>query len=434
MSGSRIPGEITDFFAGEPGKSLLIKGPPGGGKTIFALTLLLDTRRNGIYLSTRVDPESLYSHIGWLRNSLPAENIVDATQSERQKMGTGLAIRPLKYTDVPDFLKGVYLRTERLERPLVIIDSWDAVVAHTGFSETREREKLEHNLSDFSRKTATDIIFIAEYTEQRALDYLVDGIIVSEKSTYDDRRIRTVTLEKLRGQAIRQPRYLVSLAGGMFRAFPAFQGWVEGRFSNLSHLPDVAPGHLSTGIKDLDAMINGYGSFNICYGDHAAYDLLLLPFIMNSLSLDRTLVMLPSQQSLLRKISHGASEDLLKKIKALSKDSANALAKNIVQITADTGGSPPVCFLSLAELVQDGHGRAAETVARAVENGGFVFCFVPEGQSLPAEVESMAVTSLVTKMIVGVPCIYGRLPATEIFAMETDGARESPEVSLTPVV
>lgn len=435
MTSLRIPPEITGFFEGEPGKSLLIKGPPGGGKTIFALTMLFETNRNGVYLSTRVDPESLYNQIAWLKEGLPAENIIDATQSERQKMSGAPVIRALKYTDVPDFLKGVYQRTERLERPLVIIDSWDAVIAHTGYTEQKEREKLEHNLSDFSRKTATDIIFIVEYEDQRPLDYLVDGIIVSEKSVaYDDRRVRTMRLEKLRGQAIRQPRYLVSLTGGMFRAFPAYTGLGQANISRLPAIPDMGPGRLSTGIKDFDSVIHGYGGLNICYGDHAAYDLLLLPFILNSLSLDKTIVMLPSQQSLVRNLSSNASGDLLKKMKALPKDCFDGTAANIFKITAEADGSPPVCFLKPTDLIGQGDGKSAETIAEIVERGGFVFCFVPEGETLPAEVESMATVSLVTKMIVGVPCVYGNLPRTEIFAMETNSAEGPFEISLTPVV
>ena len=51
-----------------------------------------------------------------------------------------------------DFLKAVYVTTEKMEKPIVIVDSWDAVTSYTGYYEQREREELEHNLCDFSRK------------------------------------------------------------------------------------------------------------------------------------------------------------------------------------------------------------------------------------------------------------------------------------------
>ena len=47
-----IPDEIRNFFKDEYGKTFLIKGTPGSGKTVFALTLLSTLKRNGAYLSS----------------------------------------------------------------------------------------------------------------------------------------------------------------------------------------------------------------------------------------------------------------------------------------------------------------------------------------------------------------------------------------------
>jgi KaiC/GvpD/RAD55 family RecA-like ATPase len=122
---SPIPDDIRTFFLDEKGKTLLIKGTPGSGKTIFALSLLNALKGNSVYVSTRVDPDTLYGHHPWLKDKLSADNILDATQPEREQVAASkeISIKPLKYTNVPDFLKGVYTRTERMENPIVIIDS-----------------------------------------------------------------------------------------------------------------------------------------------------------------------------------------------------------------------------------------------------------------------------------------------------------------------
>ncbi len=432
MNNSFIPGEISGFFKGESGKTFLVKGNPGSGKTIFAFTLLRELKRSGVYLSTRVDPASLYNQIGWLKEGLPTENIIDATQSERQRAAGSSVIKPLKYTDVPDFLKGVYQRTETLKHALVIIDSWDAVVSHTGFYEPRERERLEHNLCDFSRKTATDIIFIAEYVEQKPLDYLVDGVVIAESGVYDGRRTRTMALHKLRGSPIRQPFYPFTLDGGTFRAFSAFKGFSLENLGMPPTIPDISQERLSTGIRDLVSIINGYGSFNLCRGDRTSYDLLLLPFILNSLGLEKRLVLTLSEQSLLKNVRTFLPEHLREKIEVLPEENIGALGKHISDLNSQGLASGVIFFLSLDELVE--HSKAGSIISEVTQKGGFVFSFVSEGKPIDAELESMASTSLVAKMHSGVPCIYSRLPITEIHAMELDTSNSLPEVSLTPIV
>ena len=124
-----IPEELLNFFKDEYGKSVVIKGTPGTGKTIFALTLLSILHGKGIYLSTRVDPEMLYETCPWIRGEISKENVLDATQSERPAARRRVTtIKPLKYTDVPEFLREVYERTENMKNPIVIIDSWDCLL------------------------------------------------------------------------------------------------------------------------------------------------------------------------------------------------------------------------------------------------------------------------------------------------------------------
>lgn len=428
-----IPGEIRKFFSDREGKTLLIKGPPGSGKTSFSFTLLLELKGNGVYLSTRVDPHTLHSQIPWLRELLPEESIIDATQSERQRPTSSKEmpmIRALKYADVPDFLKNVYQRTEKLESPLVIIDSWDAVVAQTGFHEPREREKLEHNLCDFARKTNTKIVFIVEFVEQRPLDYLVDAVIITESQMYEEQRIRRMELRKLRGYPIKQALYLFSLHNGMFKCFPALRGLEIQSPKTPSPLPDIDEGRLSTGIRDLDLLLGGYGGLTLFQGDYAPYELLLLPFIINSLNLGKTLIFNTPKESLIRRVSPFVPREVLSRLQVLPVSDLGEWRKSGEELAS----ARSIWFFDLDGVKGGGVSRAREMISTLLERGAFVLTFVPEGRERGDGLESRAAACLVLKMLYGVPSLYGNPPNTGIHAVEVKTSSGFPEIWLTPVV
>ncbi|MFO8109693.1 MAG: gas vesicle protein GvpD P-loop domain-containing protein [Thermoplasmata archaeon] len=76
-----LPSEIYDFFDSDSGRSLIIKGHAGIGKTILSLTLLeeIGEVENSFYFSTRVSNKSLYSQFGWLKEKDMRENLVDTS-------------------------------------------------------------------------------------------------------------------------------------------------------------------------------------------------------------------------------------------------------------------------------------------------------------------------------------------------------------------
>jgi len=426
-----IPQDIKTFFSEDYGKTLLIKGTPGSGKTVFALTLLSTLKGNGAYLSTRVDAATLYLHHPWIKDEISANNIVDATQSERERVAksTEVTFKPLKYTNVPEFLKAVYNRTERMENPIVIIDSWDAIASYTGFYEQREREKLEHNLCDFSRKTKTKILLLVEYTGQTALDYLVDGVILVESDLYEGRRIRRMVLQKLRGCQITNPVRLFSLDQGIFKAFTEFKGL------NSSHeappapdpLPDPGPACISTGIKALDRVIGGYGCFNLFEGDYRPYEFLARALSINILNRGMRLILTTSKQS-----------EFVKQVYPYVKQEycANVeLVEAIENLKACASGERAVLFLNLEE-VADLDRTVEELLCLSNEQGIITICFRGRENENGKDLSTVTSVHIKTKDIAGIPCFYGELPRTELYAMELEpGSRAGfPDLSLTPIV
>src|SRR5512136_1035318 len=79
-----IPTEVRDFFQIEDGQTLLIKGLPGTGKTTLSLEIMnrLCDKKNGMYISTRIDPKRLYATHPWVKEVVPPKNIINATQGK----------------------------------------------------------------------------------------------------------------------------------------------------------------------------------------------------------------------------------------------------------------------------------------------------------------------------------------------------------------
>ncbi len=426
-----IPQEIRTFFKDDYGKTLLIKGSPGSGKTVFALTLLSTMKGNGAYLSTRIDSDTLYMQHPWIKTEISPDNIVDATLSERERVtGSGeVTIKPLKYANVPDFLKAVYLQTEKMTNPIIIIDSWDAIASYTGYYEKRERERLEHNLCDFSRKTGTKIILLVEYNGQTALDYLVDGVVVLESDMYKERRLRRMVMQKLRGCQITNPVRLFSLDNGIFKSFTEFNG--AGMDMENPPIPDPRPdlsdARISTGLEDLDRNINGYGSFNLVEGDRLTYNILARVLSINALNLGRSIIFTSTgQKELINKITPYVKPEYRNNI---------TVEEDVQNLKGRLKGERDIVLLNLEEI-EDTDKAVMEVLSSIKEHRAVVMCFGGKEGDKEEELGSIASTHIKTKFISGIPCLYGERPRTEIYAMEMEPSAQLgvPVITLTPIV
>ena len=77
-----IPMEIRTFFGQQGGRSLMVMGCAGTGKTTFVLQLLeemADPNRS-FYLSTRVSDNALYQQFPWLKDEDMKNRIIDSSR------------------------------------------------------------------------------------------------------------------------------------------------------------------------------------------------------------------------------------------------------------------------------------------------------------------------------------------------------------------
>ncbi len=284
-----IPPEIVRFFEGPGGHSMILKGAAGTGKTTFALQLTeeLGEVAASHYLSSRVSDESLYNQFPWLRDHLkpavlqtgpspPRESKVERRaldmlegKVEEGKAGDEAAQEPVGAgevkggffemtlgSDLPE-LELVYEFVDRRipERSLVLIDSIDALAEHYGIPASRLIGVLQRDLVEGSKQS---ILCILESSVETRLDYLGDGVVTLASEAFEGRRIRVMTIDKLRGSGIRQFRYMYTLDGGRVRAFEIHKPQRAPAQVRWTAVPDPERDVMSTGHEALDRVIGGF--------------------------------------------------------------------------------------------------------------------------------------------------------------------------------
>jgi KaiC/GvpD/RAD55 family RecA-like ATPase len=336
ISMSEIPPEILAFLGGSGGRSMIVKGGAGTGKTTFCLELLEKAGKESpsFYLSTRVSDEALYRQFPWLKATEMRSRIFDsgkilldmlvgkeappppAERSPDQKARVGVAKdflksigdereRPTKvdrtrltalmqHTRMPE-VEHVYDRIERIlpQKSLLLIDSLEGITHRYGL----EMEEFVMCLQkDLVENSNTNVIMVLEKIDAGGIEYLVDGLISLSREDMDERRIRHVRLDKLRATTISSPRYAATLSNGRFKALGTSARTENGHATGgqpWKSYPD-AGNHFSTGIPSFDAILGGgfvkgsYNAFdidvNVSIDD---YYLLFVPTILNFLSQGR---------------------------------------------------------------------------------------------------------------------------------------------------
>lgn len=277
--GPRIPEEIFGFFANRGGRSLILRGNAGTGKTTFALQVIEDLSafERSFYLSTRVSDASLMVQFPWLKDKMergetssrlmPADDGLEGEEvRSRRRWGLttlkgvggaieeGEALMSLSIGRDLGELEEVYAVLDKHlpEKCLVVFDSIDALAERYGETSARLILTIQN---DVVEGYGSDVLFVLESADTQ-LDYLGDGVLVLRSSDYNTRRIRELEIAKLRGCEIRQPRYLFTLRGGKIRSFGHDFEEESAVTSPWSAIPDP-PDRLSWGIHDMDGLLMG---------------------------------------------------------------------------------------------------------------------------------------------------------------------------------
>ncbi|MHA1601808.1 MAG: RAD55 family ATPase, partial [Promethearchaeota archaeon] len=218
-----IPPEIIAAFDRDDiGYNLLVKGTAGCGKTTFAMSLLsYFTQFTPVYLSTRVAPSSIYSQFPWLKDRLKAENIIDATRTylpptndiDSNNMKNHLK-QTIRFQSVEEFLEIMYKKVKQYERPILVIDSWDAIFGR----EDDLNINVENLFTEFIRQTNAKLILISESElNDNFLEYIVDGVITLKDDEIEGRPFRILQINKIRAVVRHQKAYAFTVYKNRFQ-------------------------------------------------------------------------------------------------------------------------------------------------------------------------------------------------------------------------
>lgn len=448
-----IPTEIRDFFQIEKGQTLLIKGLPGTGKTTLALEIMncLCEEKNGMYVSTRIDPRRLYAIQPWVKDIIPPKNVINATQSKLLESLKGLGKDLTSYYSVLDFFRVFFDEAEEMDNPMIIIDSWDAVLNYTAHLIGDARASFEQNICEFARDLDTHLIFVSEYANIMPLDYIVDGVVTMEQfrlpghseGSMRTRYVRQIKMDKLRGVEIGQKTYTTTLHGGRFRFFEPYREHKDARIANDGvRVPDPADDRISTGIPDLDLITGGmkYGSCNVWEIDHGVgkrYYQLLTALASNAIKNGRGVFILPSIGYQL------SSRDIFVPTNVIVSqpegDDPAAWGKELLEKWDDLRertGRPILNIIGL-DAIEFSFGYKAVLnltnlmVRNWKETNDINVLVVKSGQESMNMAIHTADTYFLVNELNGGLCLYGVIPRTEPYNMLLEDLNR---ISLTPIV
>ena len=291
-----FPPEISRFFAGDVGQTLLVNGAPGTGKTLFTIRGLGVLERDGdvLYVTTRVNRDTVHGMYFKEHSALNKTNILDLSQDPFElPVDIDVPFGKLDLDSLLDWVKRIKNATRQLT---IAFDSWDLVYEYLAARHNTppDKETVTNQLVALARKENIRLLLVSETTETSLLEDIVDGVVTLQVD--EDERGRTrrnLRLEKLRGVRIGNRMQPITLADGRFRAITAADLTTVHTETGDDTWEPLANSKttFSTGVADLDRILSGgYNRGSVVHLDLGtdlppdAWSVLTLPTIRNFLA------------------------------------------------------------------------------------------------------------------------------------------------------
>ncbi|MFB6119383.1 gas vesicle protein GvpD basic region 2 domain-containing protein [Halosegnis sp.] len=303
-----FPHEISQFFTGDTGHTLLVNGAPGTGKTLFTIRGLDTLDRDGdvLYVSTRVDQETVHEMYFDDHSSLDTTAILDLSRDPFEHP-VDVDV-PFEKLDLDSLLKWIQEVNAATTQLTIAFDSWELIYEYlaTRHDAPPDIETVTNQLVVLAREENIRLMLVSETADSSSLGYIADGVVTLEVE--EDNRGRTrrhLRLEKLRGVRIANRLQPFTLAGGQFQAITPVElpsirtGTADGAWTPLPN----SKAKFSTGIRDLDRILSGgYNRGSVVHLDlgpdlsRDAWSVLTLPTIRNFLTQEMGVAVVPPRE------------------------------------------------------------------------------------------------------------------------------------------
>ncbi|MCD6415019.1 MAG: AAA family ATPase [Candidatus Diapherotrites archaeon] len=194
------------------GSSVVVKGGPGSGKTIFCLQTCINFALQGkkcLYLSFEEPEEKLREHmksLGWEDESnkdilLKRMDVTDVGLSLKYSVGKRKGVEIVSQSGV--MLKGLEFIPKDFKPDLIVIDSLTAISSFFSDNMSEYRVYIEELFRTLEKTKAMSLLIVEKdpfiHTPSTFEEFMADGVIVLYNIRKGDIRESAVEVLKLRG-------------------------------------------------------------------------------------------------------------------------------------------------------------------------------------------------------------------------------------------